>query len=721
MDPTSASATSPALPSPTPPSPPPQPSQPSHPSPTSPTSPPSPPPPPPQLLRPDRIELYRNGYATIHHRAAVSGRATLALHIPYANFSLSIRSLVVTDSRGPRPTLSFPSPHATDNRHHPHRFLSRQLGADITLSHSPLNPPSQSTPSNPSPSSAPPPTHGTLLAVSTQRDQPTAFVATPEGPVVARPLSPRTALAVASSDPQSTFALSAPRPTPPQASLRVHVLAEACGDGHVQLSYDTLSPLDPSFDVHYHVDASSAALSSRDPHAHARCVALVANPLPFALTDIALVLRDSHYRHDVAQALRHDAPDVGAQSIRSDASSSVRSRSTSSRSPSRSSDDSDSDAPASAEENDDAVASMLSASVTDGAAFNYTPNFVHETDGRFDLPVGGAVSVPLFDTHCEIRLIHGCSLSDSALMPCLAVKNNSDRLLESGTMHCYIAGRAETFALRKTLTTRDDESYYRTSAPSTVAMDKTVSSRGGVRSLKRAPGGDVLVRQACERVTRFDLRNRRNVDEEVVIAIKSRRYEEDDVWTDARVYNSPDDVGREGVSFAEPEVLKPIVNQEYFSIRLGPMGRKTFVVTQRYFLEKSLGLPWNMSGGSLPKLLESEEVEDAVKEKLKALADSALELEGLRRKRRLYRLKLTSLKMYAKVKARDSVSSEDEDYDDEAGADGMSGMVQRFVRINETVERGMMWVLEEKDKIETKITEAKEGMRAITEEIEAML
>lgn len=669
--------------------------------------------------------------------------------VPRAHFATSVRTLVAVDSRGPTPTLSFAAPpaHRRDFHQPEHNYLADQVGASISV---PIQDPTTSSSATPvaqpiaprinhdrnvsddtlragDTHTAHPSTDGTLVGLDvTAAGVATAFVASGSS-VTARNVScvPSGLSLKPSAETRDVSA----GPTSPLLPVTISTTGE--GHGELTVSFDTVSLHEPAFDLHFHVTCSHP-LNAKPAPAQVRCTAQLANPVAIPLHGVQVVLRDSHVRDWVGTALKYDerqfsdeddstSSDEGGND--DDASFLVRSA------VSRSDSDSDGEGGvrATGEDGniDDDAFSLPSISDTAHEAFNHLPVFAQTLQGPIDLRVGEAVAVPMFDTATEVRVVHRCGSREDALRPFVAIRHIGEGVLECGTVNCAIPGMRVTFLPRKTLTITGDESYFRTELPRTVMLRKRVCGSADVRRLGRDVGGRLVVRRKCVRVTTFEMRNRREEEAEAVLSVKCGRDWGEPVETTTRVVDGVMNSGVDtemGIEQEEGEVtgmreLMPYVGKRCFAVVVKGLAARTLVVWQTFTHEERLGLPGGANARALGQVLGDGGVDGEVADMLREIAEALSELGKLRRKRIMYSKKESSLKFYVRNKAMLNVSSDDEDYDDEAGADGMTGMVQRYVRINETVEKGVLWVLEKRDEVDVLIAEKKDEIRDLTEKL----
>lgn len=641
--------------------------------------------PPPRTLTPYRLELWRSGAVLVKFRAHVHGTETVRLPVPHNAFDLSLRSLVVSDSRGGHPTVHFPSPGGDieGGRHNDgsptHVFLSRRVGAHISIA--------TSTEAQP--------ISGKLVGLSlSPENNTTLFVEKDDG--VQMHVLPSHGASVSVDADEAQLALALPNAAP-QVCLPVLVCATGEGDGVIEIAFDTASKLKPAYELRHHLRADAAVMNGgKDINAELETIAFIPNPLPFDLHDVELCLRAGHIRHHFDPTLCYDEK-TSSSSGNDSAQRPMRHF--------RGGRNADND------KESDSDVSIASCPTEEDNAWSFHDNLTRECERRVTIANGQVVSVPFYDTSCQVSAVHLVDHEDNTCLPHVLIRNTSPHPVESGELYVRIGGSEEIFNTSIDFLNVNDEFYSSLRTSATVSLTRSVRTRRVRESFIRVIGDRVLRRTEVLRTGTHALHNKRTHAQDVLVNVSSSHAEAPAVCT-AKVFEGVDERGDDGVEI--PAVQPVNLGIFRFRVRLAARQRRTLVVQQKLFREMEVVIPRDVTAALVRSLRRRGEMESVV-EVLEKIVKEVRTRDMLMRRRGLHAKKVDVLQRCAARRA-DRPPPLESEWEGNANAAQVLGITESL-EVCWRMESGTRMMESEIEKLDRRIDEVSSTVRALRDEV----
>lgn len=289
-----------------------------------------------------------------------------------------------------------------------------------------------------------------------------------------------------------------------QTEFPIFVTASGNGEGILEISYETILPGIPSYEMHYNLQSTeNIEVRGFDDHATVECTALVANPLHVPLNDVKLRLTGRRNRGAFVSSFMYDSKEAKSQLIK---------KSTKSRF--------NEIVPIHEDGLDlnSGIPSVCS-TIEKGDGFDYMlPDFELDVPGKITLPVDGSARIPLYSATCRIRMVHITEGTDNEpyAFPSMLVENKSEGVYESGIWRLPFPGNERPIVSSLPPVRPGDNIIVSTSVlMATIEVKRSISKQLGRETVYGIKGDELQTRLEWTHLQRIDLHNRARTTSEV--------------------------------------------------------------------------------------------------------------------------------------------------------------------------------------------------------------
>lgn len=568
-------------------------------------------------LKPYRVEIAREGTVVVKLRASVTGSQALFFTAPSDFFTITVKSLTATDSRGGTPLIYFPSPHlenGTGPKDTQLAWLSNRVGEQIELHHRQNSVRSA----------------GRLLAVHVPKKEEdnctpsfTVFLER-NGRVFMHHAEDVEMITMDGDAIPAPFELPGSTGISSNLGIPVVVIANGEGVGEINIVYETSSCQSPPFDFRYKIRIIDAVLDGTlDPSAVVKCSAVVSNPLHFDLEDVELCLTtNDNYRFKETSGLKYDVEkvaDVQKINDESDEESTTLHSGT------------DSD-----EEYDDMVSphirrslSVMDLSTPELVVINNTPRFIEEIE-KISLERGGSALIELDGFKVSAKLVYMMQIEEDGYVGShIEIKNLSDKTMQAGHLECNLGTSETTCKKRISVIQKGMRELLDVDFPA-ISVDETSFVREGKEIVHDVLGQQLVTRLEWTCTTRLEFLNMCSSRRSMIVVALSESIK-DGCVVDGMLFK---DVGSENLS--DGLKIKPEIEREQFSrfdFDIEANGLVILVVRKLLHKVQHFDMMRDCSEGLLASL-EKGGTDDVVMTKLRAMIEKKQEMQKLNRKMR---------------------------------------------------------------------------------------
>lgn len=636
-------------------------------------------------LQPYRVELDRHGNTTIMLRAPLLDSQTFQLTLPRHSVGRALRSLVVTDSRGPSPAISVPSPPPTlyapaDDESAWASLLAHSRGANASISSRAGDHSGTLLGLVPNCCGDPPPVPlgAGASSLSSPRDHGIVVLGN-GGALSMHVVEDPHCLSVQVADDAAAAAAAVdvhlPRLAAHRPMLSIVIKARGVGPGVLTAMYEIGSCHKPAFDLMYRIDVPGTdEADARFPDARLRCTAVVPNPTQFDLRDVELCLITSGSRGafgKIGHLYDH---------------ATCRGGSSSSPPVSRADDDTETS------ESDSRSVYLAPGSETDEEACDLDSEELHsvslhsDTDSdtphkscvrievptRLNVDARQSAVMPLFDKTCEARLTHILRLAARSVYVMkryLVIRNTTDEALEPGAMTIVLGdGSTTIFRLVNVLDINHERYSERPGECWVSGRGRATKHISDVTSCSME-SDHMVMRVEWERAIRFDIHNKKDTAVDVVVQFITSVVGDYDQYAVAMLYEEARHVGREDAATRIARIEEPIEGVPRYLVRLQGGMKRVLVVKEKAYRDQRMHVLKACSPRVVMRLRRLDAVSTEVMATLQGIGSVNRMLRTLKARRKRHGRKMDRIKGYGDRQADGYWSPNDTEENGEHDAD----------------------------------------------------
>lgn len=665
--------------------------------------PPTPAQPLPVELKPYRIELNRHGTATVRLRACIVDTHTVSINLPRSGISTTLRSLVVSDSRGTTPTVLLPSP--------PKRNIDKEPVWYTLLAYHHGCPVSVETPDSPH--------SGRVIgfgAGDSRSDHgPNTIILDEDGHIAIRKFYDHGNLKIEA--PSSNVEKCLPH-VASNPFITLTVTANGVGPGTLSVAYNIKSPFENAYDILYRLHAPAVGSDdARFSNVKVVCTAVVNNPTPFDLEDVELCLIADVHRKSIDH-MAHRLLDAHSDSD-NNSSEPVRS---SSRSSSTSVSRSTTSSPKwrrNKYKRCDLDTDVLTVSTTfteTEYARDWKPLFHMEVPQRITLGVNQSTIVTLFESTCEAGTAHYYNSSgqtrDSRAQRAYMIRNTTNIPFEPGLGH-IVFGSAYEIPIKLEYIPVGQVYVGSPLGDSGVRVRTQSSKKFNDVSCRTVQTGLLQTTVEWIRTVQIELYNKEENSADVVIMYDPAsvwNYEEHSV---VKLYEHEDDVDKEGAGIPWKRLDSPFGRDvPHYSVPLRSGQTRVLVVHEKIYEDRHLAS--NRNPRVLARLLQLDGITKEVADSLRNLISMSRRLESLKRLSLRHERKMERVRSFADRVADEYWTPDNETINGEHGADRD---LQKYFDTSEKAENTLSKLQDRCDALVEEIVGLESSMRRLEEKL----
>lgn len=657
-------------------------------------------------LKPYRIELNRHGTATVRLRASVVDTQTVTITLPRSGIATTLRSLVVSDSRGTTPTVILPSPPRRNAHNEPawQTLLAYHHGYHLSVTSSDG---SHSGRVIGFEASDPRSTHegyNTLILDEDGRIGIYGFEDHGSLKIDAPPSNVEQCLPHIVSNPFITLS----------------VTANGVGPGTLCVAYNIKSPFDNAYDILYRLHVPAAGHDdARFSNVKVVCTAVVNNPTPFDLKDVELCLIADAHRKPIDHMAHRDSDSDSGNSSPARSRSSGRSSTTSI---SRSSTSSpkwrrgrykrcglDTD-----------VLTVSSACTETDYAREWKPLFHMEVPQRITLGANESTIVTLFESTCEAGMAHFIHCNgkprERRAERAFVIRNTTNIPFEPGLGH-IVFGSAYAIPIKLDYIPVGRVFVGSSLGESGVRVRTRSSKKVNDVSCRTVETGLLQTTVEWIRTVKIELYNKEqdNVDVVVIyIPASAWNYEEHSV---VKLYEDEQDVNKEGAGTPWKRMDSPTGKDvPHYSVPLRSGQTRVLVFNEKIYEDRRLSS--NRNPRILARLLQLHGVTKEVADSLRNLISMSRRVDSLQRLALRHERKMAKVRSFADRVADEYWTPDNETINGEHGADRD---LRKYFDTSEKAENTLSKLQDQCDSLAEEIVGLEASIRRLEEKLGKMM